>query len=152
VYGGEFGIRTFPIEGLDVYGNVTLMDVVEDKSGCTQDQLSVITDDARTSAFKANAGVQLRTKPGIDGSVDFHYVSAQKWAEQVIDLQKQAIVYQTSPLDAYTLLNARIGYRFLRNQAELSGVAFNLLGIEHREHPFGELIGRRVMGFFTYKF
>ena len=31
-------------------------------------------------------------------------------------------------------------------------MAFNLLGSEHREHPFGQVIGRRVMGYFTYRF
>ena len=108
--------------------------------------------DERTSAHKVNAGVQLRTKPGIDGSVDFHYVSPQNWAEQVSDVQKQQIVYQSFHLDAYTLLNARVGYRFFATKAEISGVAFNLLDDQHREHPFGQLIGRRVMGFFTYRF
>jgi len=42
--------------------------------------------------------------------------------------------------------------RFLKNQAEASVMAFNLLGTEHREHPFGQKVGRRVMGFFTYRF
>jgi hypothetical protein len=152
VYGGEFGVRTFPTEGLDFYANYTLMSVKQDLSGCSVEQLAVTSPDARTSAHKVNAGVQVRTKPGIDGSIDFHYVSPQDWAEQVTNIQLQRIVYETSHLEAYTLLNARIGYRFLRNQAEISGTAFNLLGIEHREHPFGQILGRRVMGFFTYSF
>jgi hypothetical protein len=31
-------------------------------------------------------------------------------------------------------------------------VAFNLLDDKHREHPFGQIIDRRVMGFFMYRF
>jgi iron complex outermembrane receptor protein len=152
VYGAELGVRTFPAEGLDVYANGTLMDVKEDTSGCSVDQLSLLASDARTSAVKINAGVQLRTKPGIDGSIDFHYVSPQTWAEQVEDIQKQAIIYQSLHVDSYELLNASIGYRFFKNQAEIRAVGFNLLDDQHREHPFGQVIGRRLMGLFSYKF
>jgi len=70
----------------------------------------------------------------------------------VTDLQKQQVVYQSFHLDAYTLVNARVGYRFLQGHAELSGVAFNLLDDRHREHPFGQILDRRLMGFFTYRF
>ena len=152
VYGAEVGVRTFPAEGLDVYANGTLMDIKEDTSGCSAEQLSLIANDARTSAAKINAGVQLRTKLGIDGSIDFHYVSPQTWAEQVEDIQKQRIEYQSFHLDSYELLNASVGYRFLNNQAEIRGVGFNLLDDQHREHPFGQVIDRRFMALFSYKF
>ena len=152
VYGAEIGARTNPLEGLDFYANTTLMSVNQDNSNCSQEQLSLIANDARTSAVKVNVGVQLRTKVGIDGSLDFHYVSPQDWAEQVVDLTKQQIVYQSFHLNDYELVNMSVGYRFLRNQAEVRGVAFNLLDDEHREHPFGQVVGRRLMGFFSYKF
>ena len=152
VYGAELGVRTFPLEGLDIYANGTLMDVKEDESGCSADQLSLLANDARTSAVKINTGVQVRTKVGVDGSVDFHYVSPQTWAEQVEDIQKQAIIYQSFSLPSYELLNASVGYRFLNNQAEIRAVGFNLLDDQHREHPFGQVIGRRGMVLFSYKF
>jgi len=50
------------------------------------------------------------------------------------------------------LLDARLGYRFLGNQAEISANGFNLLDIRHREHPFGQLVGRRLMAMATYRF
>ncbi len=148
VYGAELGLRTFPVEGLDVYANYTLMDVQQDNSRCDASRLN----DARTSAHKVNAGIQVRTTLGLGGSVDFHYVSPEDWAEQVIDVQRQRFAFQSFHLDAYTLLNARIGYRFLREQAEVSAVAFNLLDDRHREHPFGQVLDRRLMGFFGLKF
>jgi outer membrane receptor protein involved in Fe transport len=129
-----------------------VMDVKQDNSGCTPDQLALLASDARTSAFKLNTGVQLRTKIGIDGSVDFHYVTQQTWAEQVEDIQKQRIEYQTFVLPSYELLNASVGYRFFKNNAEIRGVAFNLLDDKHREHPFGQYIDQRFMGLFSYKF
>ena len=107
----------------------------------------------RTSAHKLNAGVQIRfPKLGFDGSLDLNYVSSQDWALQVTNIQKQRIEYQSFHLDPYAVLNARIGYRFLKNQAELSGIAFNLLNNQHREHPFGNIVGQRFMGMFSYRF
>ena len=127
--------------------------MVQDNSGCSAAQLALLVNDSRTSAHKLNTGVQLRTKIGIDGSVDFHFVSPETWAEQVTEVAQQRIAYQSFQIPAYTLLNARLGYRFLKSdRAELSVVGFNILGVEQREHPFGQLIGRRVMGIFTYKF
>ena len=154
MYGAELGVRTFPVEGLDLYANYTLMKVVQDTSGCSAERLALLapTPDARTSASKINGGVQLRTKAGIDAEIDIHFVSPQTWDEQISDVQKQQVVYQSFYLPAYELLNARVGYRFLRNQAEISAVAFNLLDDKHREHPFGQIIGRQLMGFFSYRF
>jgi outer membrane receptor for ferrienterochelin and colicin len=152
VFGAELGLRAFPVEGLDVYANYTLMNVKRDDGGCDAAQLALMANDARTSAHKLNAGVQVRTRAGVDGSVDFHYVSPEDWAEQVVDPQRQRLDFQSFHLDAYTLLNARLGYRFFRGRAEISGVAFNVLDDTHREHPFGQVVGRRVMGFFTYRF
>jgi iron complex outermembrane receptor protein len=151
-YGAELGARTYPTEGLDVYANYTITAVKQDESGCTAAQTAASVKDERTSAHKINAGVQVRTKPGVDGSIDFHYVSPQTWSEQVVDLAQQRIRAEAFHLDAYSLVNARLGYRFLKDQAEASVMAFNLLGSEHREHPFGQKIGRRVMGFLTYRF
>jgi outer membrane receptor for ferrienterochelin and colicin len=152
VLGAEVGLRTFPVEGLDLYANTTLMDVMQDNSGCSGARLALLAPDARTSAVKVNTGIQLRTKIGFDGSVDFHYVSPQTWAEAQENVQKQNIEYQSFHLDAYTLLNASVGYRFLKNQAEVRGVAFNLLDDQHREHPFGQVIDRRLMALFSYRF
>jgi iron complex outermembrane receptor protein len=148
VYGAEVGVRTFPVEGLDLYANYTWMDVKQDAAACSVAPGS----DARTSEHKVNAGVQLRTKIGINGSIDFHFVSPQDWAEQVQNVQRQDIEYQTFHLPAYTLLNASLGYRFLRNQAEIRGVVFNMLDNRHYEHPYGQYVDRRVMGLFSYRF
>jgi outer membrane receptor for ferrienterochelin and colicin len=152
VYGGEAGVRTFPVEGLDIYANYTLNLLQQDNSGCTQEELSRIVQDQRTSRHKVNTGVQLRTKPGIDGSVDFHYVGEQVWAEQETDFVRQEIVAQQRRLSDYTLFNARLGYRFLGNQADVALMAFNIIGLQHREHPFGQLLDRRIMALLSYRF
>jgi iron complex outermembrane receptor protein len=152
VYGGEASLRTYPIEGLDIYGNYTLNLVQQDNSSCTADELSRIVADQRTSRHKVNGGVQLRTKPGFDGSIDVHYIADQYWAEQVTNFVRQQIEQQRFRISQYVLLNARVGYRFFSNRADVGVVGFNVLGLEHREHPFGQLLGRRVMVQFSYRF
>jgi iron complex outermembrane receptor protein len=152
VFGGEVGVRTFPVEGLDVYANYTLNLVRQDNSGCSPQEVALLQKDERTSVQKINAGAQVRTKIGFDASADFHIVSQQIWAEQVANVQLQRIEYQPFKLSGYTLLNARLGWRLFENRADVAVVGFNLLGIEHREHPFGQLVARRVMGLFTYRF
>jgi hypothetical protein len=148
VVGAEVGARAFPSPGLDLYATYTLNLASQNNEMCA----TAPPADARTSTHKANLGVQLRTRFGFDGSLDFHAVTAQQWTERVVSAETQSIASTSFPLPAYTMLNARIGYRFLADRAEFSATGFNVLGSLHREHPFGQLVGRRVMGFFSYRF
>jgi iron complex outermembrane receptor protein len=152
VYGAELGARAYPMEGLDLYANYTFMDVRTNTSRCGAEQLAGYVPDSRTSAHKVNGGIQVRTKAGIDVAIDAHYVSSQDWALLVKNVQAQKIQYQSFHLDPYTLLNARAGYRFAGNHAEVSAVAFNLLEASQREYPLGQVVGQRFMGMFSYRF
>jgi outer membrane receptor protein involved in Fe transport/outer membrane protein assembly factor BamD (BamD/ComL family) len=148
VIGGEAGARVYPVEGLDVFANYAINVSQQDRpDGCA------VPEDRRTSRHKVNAGIQVRTKPGVNGEISFHYQSAQEWGEQVATAT--GIETQVFPLPAYTLLNGRLGYRFYKDRAEVSATVFNALaGITSDEapqmHPFGNRVGRRFMGFFTY--
>jgi iron complex outermembrane receptor protein len=146
VFGGELGVRVYPVEGLDLFANWAI--------NYTKQQHAVpgTPDDQRTSHHKVNAGVQLRTKIGFNGEVTFYYQSPQVWNEQVSTLT--GIVYQQFPLPAYTLLNGRLGWRFYKDRIEISATVFNALsGVTApppQMHPFGNEIGRRFMGFLSY--
>lgn len=147
VGGGELGARVYPVEGLDVFANYALNVATQQKpDGCD------VPPDDRTSHHKVNVGVQVRTRLGIDGEITFHYQSKQEWGEQVATLQ--GIQYQSFPLPAYTLLNARLGYRFFRDRAEVSASVWNalagLVGDPPQMHPFGNRVGRRFMGYFSF--
>jgi iron complex outermembrane receptor protein len=59
---------------------------------------------------------------------------------------------------AYNLLNLRLGYTLWRQQtadyvreAEVALSVFNALNDNHREHPLGDLLGTRVLGWLTLK-
>jgi iron complex outermembrane receptor protein len=128
------------------------MSVTADTSGCNAVQLSNYVPDQRTSAHKVNGGVQYRTKFGVDASVDFNYLSSQDWALQVTNVQAQKIEYQSFHLDPYLLLNARLGYRFYKNKIDVGVIFNNMLNNVHREYPFAEPVGSRIMGMVTYRF
>ena len=152
VLGAELGARVFPVEGLDFYANATLMNIKQDSSACSPLQLTLQAADARTADLTLNTGVQVRTKLGLDGSLDLHYETPTDWAEQVVDLQRQQIVYQTFHISQYELLSVSLGYHFFHDKAEIRGVMFNILDDEHREHPYGQIYGRRGMLLFSYRF
>ncbi|HJL14802.1 MAG TPA: TonB-dependent receptor [Sandaracinaceae bacterium LLY-WYZ-13_1] len=145
--GGEIGVRIYPVDGLDVYANYA----IHETSPLDDQATGGLTDDQRTSLHKVNAGVQYRSPFGLDLSVDFHFVSDQVWVEQVLDTERGGTRFQRFPLDAYAVLNARVGYRLFDDQLELSVVGTNLL-MEHREHPFGQVLDRRIMGHVTVRF
>ena len=154
VVGGEVGGRLYPVEGLDIFANYALNVLSQQlPEGCTVKDAP--PENKRTSSHKINVGVQVRTKAGLNGEVTFNYQSAQVWNEQVATAT--GIDYQTFPLPAYTLVNARLGYSFFHDRAEISGTVFNALagvgtddGEAPQQHPFGNRVGRRFMGFFTY--
>jgi iron complex outermembrane receptor protein len=144
VMGGELGVRTYPVQGLDVFANYAFNRVAIDRpAGCDQ------PSDSRTSAHKINAGVQWRTKPGIDGELTFHWVSDQIWSERDIDQKAATLVFKELPLGAYSLVNGRIGWKIHPEVGEISAAVFNAFDDVHREHPFTNQLRRRVTFFFT---
>jgi outer membrane receptor protein involved in Fe transport len=147
VVGGELGARAYPVEGLDLFANYAINFSNQEKPASCP-----FVSDQRTSQHKLNAGVQLRTKAGFSGEVTFHFQSAQEWTEQVTTADN--IVETQFPLPEYALLNARLGYRFWKDRMEVSATVFNALadvsGPPAQHHPFGNRVGRRFMGFFSY--
>jgi outer membrane cobalamin receptor len=149
VVGGEVGARVYPVDGLDVFANYALNYTGQElEAGCDQ------AFDQRTSRHKINAGVQLRTKAGVDGEITFHYQSAQVWGERLAT--PTGIDFLTFDLPAYFLLNGRVGYHFpiASTTGDVSLVVYNALaGLfdePAQQHPFGNQVGRRVMGYFTH--
>lgn len=148
VYGGEVGIRAYPLVGLDVFANYALtLNDIDKPPGCFAKTFDY------QSKHKVNAGVQVRSRVGVNGELTYHYQSEQTWNEMVVTLGTADVTYRDFPLDAIHLVNARLGYAFLKDKsAEVSVRGYNLLGDEHRQHPIGQLIGRRFMGFLSYNF
>ncbi|MCC7540684.1 MAG: TonB-dependent receptor, partial [Deltaproteobacteria bacterium] len=139
--GGEAGVRVYPVRGLDLYLNYAFENVELRENSPN----AALYDDQRTPQHKINAGVQVRTSFGLDLSLDFHFVDAQRWRERIIDVARGGVAFFSFDLPAYTQLNARIGYRLLDDRLDLGIVGTNLTG-EHREHPFGQPTQVTIVG------
>jgi iron complex outermembrane receptor protein len=50
------------------------------------------------------------------------------------------------------LLNLRAGYSFWNDNAEIAISVYNALNDRHKEHPLGDTIGSRALGWLTLKF
>jgi iron complex outermembrane receptor protein len=103
----------------------------------------------------ASGGLVAEWENGLMGQITAHYVGAgvypvrPDWSQFAsLGLIPQSAV-PTPRVGSYTLLNVRAGYRFWQNRAEIAVSAFNALNDQHREHPLGDILGSRVMGWFT---
>jgi iron complex outermembrane receptor protein len=154
VFGGEVGARFYGVEGLDIFANYAINYGLDEVPADCVETADSITRDQKTSHHKVNVGTQVRTPFGLEGEVTFHYQTSQVWGEQVATLE--GIELQSFDLPDYHLLNARLGFAFLEERRALIGVTvFNALadvfGEPAQQHPFGNRIGRRFMGFFSYQ-
>ncbi|MCP9451209.1 MAG: TonB-dependent receptor [Nitrospira sp.] len=148
IYGGEASIEFQASSWLTGYANYSYQHIQRNTEGL-----------ARRGAphSKINAGLRAEWLSGISGEIAVHHVGPATYP-----LSDSFEFFNVSPgghVGGYTLLNLRAGYRFWeqdagagqRRSAELAVSAFNIVD-NHREHPLGDLIGRRVMGWLTLKF
>jgi iron complex outermembrane receptor protein len=96
-----------------------------------------------------NAGFVYRTPVKLDLSADVSLVTGTTWVEREPSAQDPTqIINLENPLAAYTVINARLGYRFLGDRVSVAVVG-SQLGPSHQEHPFGNLVSRRVFAQLT---
>ncbi len=147
VYGGEAGVEWQATSWLTGFANYSFQEIERNTIG-----------HARRGApqSKVNAGLRGEWENGLSGDIVLHYVgSAQYPIAQSFD------IFGVSPgnqADSYTLLNLRAGYRVweqdtsagYRQSAEIAVAVFNAFD-NHREHPLGDVISRRIMAWLTLK-
>jgi iron complex outermembrane receptor protein len=153
-FGAEVGGRWSPADGVDLMANYSFERLFACPAGggtsnCTS-SIAVPNQDAaaiaNTAEHKLNFTALWRAKSGFDFGMDVHYVSAVTWIENSFDVTRPGgVLYTAYPLSAYTMINGKFGYRFIKDKLEAGVAVYNLLDDQHRENPFGEKIGRRVM-------
>jgi iron complex outermembrane receptor protein len=156
--GAEVGGKWSPTDGVDLSLNYSYERLI----GCTPsptgggDNCTTNTNTptqvsaylANTAQHKANVVALWRTKVNFDIGIDAHYVSTVTWWDKSFSKDSNGNVlvnFQPYALGAYTMINGRIGYRWIKDKLETGLAFYNLLGDEHREHPFGNQIGRRIL-------
>ena len=153
IYGGEAGIDFVATRWLSGFANLSYQEIGQSFTGTAQ---------RGAPQLKYNIGLRGEWDNGLNAEAVWHYVGA---ATYPINPAFTAFVpFGVIPPDmrvgSYNLLNMRAGYRFWQQKAaagymrdaEVAVSVFNALNDEHKEHPLGDLIGRRVMGWLTIRF
>ncbi len=136
--GGELGLTWSPVSGLDLRVATSVQQVV------SNDNVAVCGPCTQAPALKVNGGFIYRTPVNIDLSADVSFVTSTVWVEREPSASDPTqIANLQNPLNAYTVLNARVAYRLLADRLSLAVVG-SQLGPNHQEHPFGNDVSRRV--------
>ena len=148
IYGAEVGVEFQAASWLTGFANYSYQEIGKNMTGL-----------ARRGApqSKVNVGLRGEWDNGVSGEAVLHYVGPASYP-----FAESFDIFGVAPgtrVDSYSLLNLRAGYRFweqevtagYRRSAEAAISVFNALGDDHKEHPLGELIERRVMAWLTLK-
>ena len=152
MYGGEIGSEFLVTKWLSGFGNFSYQEIGQ-----------TLTGTARRGGprFKYNAGIRGRWENGLSGEIAYHYVGAATYPIAPIfsEFGSFGVVPPDTRVSSYHLLNLRGAYRIwqeqtstgYRREAEVAISVFNALNDQHREHPLGDLLGTRVLGWLTLK-
>ncbi len=104
-------------------------------------------------SHKWTIGLQGRWRNGLSGELSYQYVGSATYpVHSSFDSAPNFGNEVPNPrVDSYSLLNIRGAYRFWNDQVEVALSVFNALNDRHQEHPLGDTIGSRVLGWLTLR-
>ena len=153
VYGGEVGMEFLMTSWLSGFANYAYQEIGQTSNGFSRRGFP---------HHKVNAGLRINWSP-FTGEVLYHrtggasYPSGDVFTNLTLFFPPGTVLPQEQ-VPAYHLLNLRLGYVLWRQQtgehireAEIALSVFNALNDIHREHPLGDLLGTRVMGWLIVK-
>ncbi len=145
IYGSEAGIEFLATRWLSGFANVSYQKIGQTFTGVSR---------RGGPDWKANVGVRGEWDSGLNGEVAVHYVAGSTYPLiELFTLLTPALPAPVSQtVESYTLLNLRGGYRFWHDKAEVAVAVYNALNDKHKEHPLGDTLGSRVMGWVTLRF
>jgi len=143
IYGGEAGVEVLATSWLTAFANYSFQEITQSFQGL---------DRRGGPKYKTNAGLRGEWENGLNGEVAVHYYGAATYPLGPSLLNAGL----NEKVGSYVLLNMRGAYVFWKekgkDKAEFAVTAFNALNDKHREHPLGDLIGSRVMGWLTLRY
>jgi outer membrane receptor for ferrienterochelin and colicin len=153
IYGGEAGVEFMATTWLSGFANVSYEEIGQSFTDTT----------ARAAPrLKGSAGLRAEWDNGVSGQAALYHVGGAVYpiAATFTRLEPFGVIPPDPRVGSYNLLNIRLAYLFWRQKAaagyirdaEVAFSAFNALSDKHKEHPLGENIGSRVMGWLTLKF
>jgi len=145
IYGTEAGLEFLATRWLSGFANVSYQKIGQTFTGVSR---------RGGPDWKANVGLRGDWDSGINGELAVHYVAGATYPLiELFTALAPVLPSAVSPtIDSYTLLNLRGGYRFWHDKAEVAVAVFNALNDHHKEHPLGDTLGSRVMGWLTLRY
>ena len=145
IYGTEAGLEFLATRWLSGFANVSYQKIGQTFTGVSR---------RGGPDWKANVGLRGDWDSGINGELAVHYVAGATYPLiELFTALAPVLPSAVSPtIDSYTLLNLRGGYRFWHDKAEVAVAVFNALNDRHKEHPLGDTLGSRVMGWLTLRY
>jgi outer membrane receptor for ferrienterochelin and colicin len=154
IYGGEAGAEVLLAKWLNGFINVSYLEIGQSSSNVG----------ARSGAprFKVNVGLRGDWDNRLNGEASLFHVSSATYdmSQTFSNLAPFGASVPSSSVGSYNLLNLRGAYKFWQEKAaagymrdaEVAISAFNALNDKHNEHPLGDTIGSRVMGWLTMRY
>jgi iron complex outermembrane receptor protein len=148
IRGFEAGVEMLVTPWLRDFANYAYQDTKQSLSGTLR---------RGGPASMVNGGVKMNWDTGVNGEIVVHYVGSATYSvpSDYAQLAGFGIIPSSAvpseQVPSYTLVNLRAGYRFWHEQAELAVSVYNALNNRHFEYPGGDVIGSRVMGWFTLR-
>lgn len=151
IYGGEAGIEFQATSWLSGFANYSFQEITQSLTGLAQ---------RGGPKYKANVGLRGDWENGLNGEAAVHYYGAATYPIAQSFITFAGFTGGSPPPNTrvgnYVLLNLRGAYRFWRvngqEKVEIAVTGFNSLNDQHKEHPLGDTIGSRVMGWLTIKY
>jgi len=157
IYGGEAGLEFLATNWLSGFANFSYEEIGQTLGSNTTLQRAA-------PRYKANAGLRGEWNNGVSAEASLYHVGAATYPINSAFTSFQSLPggspAPNSRIGSYNLLNLRGAYRFWQQkaaagymrEAEVAVTAFNALNDRHKEHPLGDVIGSRVMGWVTLRF
>lgn len=153
VYGGETGLEILLASWLSGFANYAYQEIGQSNGGVSRRGFP---------HHKINAGLRANWNQW-SGEAHYHHVGSASYPlsdlfASFAPFFPTGAVLPQEQVPSYNLLNIRLGYLIWLDhtadhvrEAELAISVFNALNDTHREHPLGDLLGTRVLGWLTLK-
>lgn len=158
IYGGEVGFEVWPRPWLSAFANASYAKIRQ-----TYELSNRVARGA--PQWKANIGARAEFDNGLSGQLLLHYVDNATYPVDPAFAFAAGPPFNGAPaplntVGGYFLFNPRVAYKFWREKAsagylrdaEVAVTGFNALNDKHKEHPLGETISHRWMGWLTIRY
>jgi len=144
IFGGEGGVEFWATPWLSGFFNAVYQEIGQTNKG---------RQVRGAPLWKFNIGVRGEWDNGLNGELVFHHVGGATFPVDpaFATLAPLGADVPDARVESYNLVNIRAGWRFWHEQAEIAITAYNALNDRHREHPLGQKVGNRVMGWLTIR-